>query len=150
MAGVEITREQWERETERLCPSPQAYNAYVELEQFITENTDLTCTYKSVPRGKSDYATFLATAGPQCTVIQVYKGQCQLNWRWKLKVAGLNEEERSQVDEVYETFRETLNGKEGKGWETVKVLRLGEENVHEAVKKVADDLVGIICKEKAT
>ena len=151
MAGVEITREQWEQETERLCPSPQAYNAYVELEQFVTQNTGLTCTYKSMPRGKSDYATFHATAGPQCSVIQVYKGQCQLNWRWKPKVAGLNEEERAKVDEAYETFRASLEGKEGKGWETVKVRRLGEENVHEAVKKVADDLVGISCKkEEAT
>ena len=66
-------------------------------------------------------------------------------------MAGLNEEERAKVDEAYETFRASLDGKEGKGWETVKVLRLGEENVHEAVKKVADDLVGIICKkEEAT
>lgn len=148
--SVEITREQWERETERLCPSPQAFNAYLALEQFITEHTELTCTYNSVTRGKSDYATFHGTAGDKCSVIQVYKGQCQLNWRWKPKIAGLNEEERTRVDEVYEEFRATLNGKEGKGWETVKVLRLGEENVQEALKKVADDLVDIICKEKAT
>ncbi|MDG1874167.1 MAG: hypothetical protein P8J27_09660 [Mariniblastus sp.] len=150
MASEEITREQWERETERLCPSPQAYSAYVDLERFIAENTDLTCTYKSVPRGKSDYATFHGTAGSQCSVIQVYKGQCQLNWRWKNKISGLNEEEREQVNVVYEAFRDALDGKEGKGWETVKVLRLGEETVQEAVKKVADDLVGIICKEKAS
>lgn len=148
MAGVEITREQWDRETERLCPSPQAYSAYVELEQFITENTSLTCTYKSMPRGKSDYATFHATAGPQCSVIQVYKGQCQLMWRWKNKITGLDEEERERVNEIYEEFRSTLSGKEGKGWETVKVLRLGEENVQEAVKKLADDLTQIICKEE--
>ena len=73
-----------------------------------------------------------------------------MNWRWKAKVAGLNEEERAKVDVAYEAFRAALDGKEGKGWETVKVLRLGEENVHEAVKKVADELVGIICKEKAS
>lgn len=144
----DITREQWERETERLCPSGQAYNAYVELEQFIVDNTDLTCTYKSVTRGKSDYATFHATAGAQCSVMQVYKGQCQLNWRWKPKITGLSEEEREEVNVVYEAFRAELTGKEGKGWETVKVLRLGEESVQEAVKKVADGLVGIICKEK--
>jgi len=148
--SVEITREQWERETERLCPSAQAFNAYLALEQFIAENTDLKYTYNSVTRGKSDYATFHGTAGEKCSVIQVYKGQCQLNWRWKPKIAGLSEEERGRVDEVYEEFRASLEGKEGKGWETVKVLRLGEENVQEAVKKVADGLVDIICKEKAT
>eukprot|EP01052_Picozoa_sp_SAG31_P040660 SAG31_NODE_5942_length_2247_cov_1.338920_3_plen_27_part_01 len=27
MAATEITREQWDRETERLCPSARAYNA---------------------------------------------------------------------------------------------------------------------------
>lgn len=148
--ATEITREQWERETERLCPSARAFNAYLGLEQFIVENTELTCTYESVSRGKSDYATFHATAGDKCSIIQVYKGQCQLMWRWKPKISGLTEEEREKVDEVYEAFRESLDGKEGKGWETVKVLRLGEETVQEAVKKVADDLVEIICKEKAT
>ncbi|MEM9942468.1 MAG: hypothetical protein AAF939_12955 [Planctomycetota bacterium] len=146
MAATEITREQWDQETERLCPSPQAYNAYVDLEQFIVENTDLTCTYKSVPRGKSDYATFHATAGRNCSIIQVYKGQCQLMWRWKPKIDGITEEERAKVDEIYEEFRTTLSGKEGKGWETVKVLRLGEEAVQEAVKKVADDLMQILAK----
>ena len=148
--SVEITREQWERETERLCPSAQAFNAYLALEQFIAEHTDLKCTYNSVTRGKSAYATFHGTAGDKCSVIQMYKGQCQLNWRWKPKIAGLNEEERTRVDEAYEEFRASLDGKEGKGWETVKVLRLGEENVQEAVKKVADELVDIICKEKAS
>ena len=148
--ATEITREQWERETERLCPSARAFNAYVELEQFIVENTALKCTYTSVTRGKSDYATFYASAGDSCSVIQVYKGQCQLNWRMKPKIAGLNEEEREQAHSVYESFRTSLDGKEGKGWETVKVLRLGEETVHDAVKKLADDLTDIVCKEKAT
>jgi hypothetical protein len=148
MAATEITREQWDRETERLCPSARAYNAYLELEQFIVENTDLTCTYTSVTRGKSDYATFYASAGNHCSVIQVYKGQCQLNWRMKPKITGLNEEEHVQVGEIYEEFRETLTGKEGKGWETVKVLRLGEETVQEAVKKLADGLTAIILKDK--
>jgi hypothetical protein len=151
MAATEITREQWERETERLCPSAQAFNAYVGLEQFIVENTPLTCTYTSVTRGKSDYATFYASAGPQCSVIQVYKGQCQLNWRMKPKITGLDEEERGRVDKIYEEFRTTLSGKEGKGWETIKVLRLGEEEVQEAVKVLADNLTDIVCKEeKAT
>lgn len=149
-ANETITREQWDQETERLCPSPQAYNAYVELEQFIVENTDLTCTYEMVPRGKSDYATFHATAGPNCSIIQVYKGQCQLMWRWKPKISGITEEERAKVDEIYETFRATLNGKEGKGWETVKVLRLGEENVQDAVKQVAADLTEILAKPEAS
>ncbi len=141
--ATDITREQWELETERLCPSGLAFNAYVELEQFIVDNTDLTCTYQSVQRGKSTYATFLATAGG-CNVAQIYKGQCQLNWRWKPKIAGLDDQERERVDEVFEEFRQSLNGKENKGWETVKVLKLGEENVHDAVKKLADDLCELV------
>jgi hypothetical protein len=149
MASVEITREQWETETERLCPSALAFNAYADLERYIAENTDLNCSYQMVPRGKSSYATFLGTAG-NCNVIQVYKGQCQLNWRWKLKVPGTNEEERARVDEIFEEFRVTLNGKENKGWETVKVLRLGEEKVQEAVKVLADQLMEIIGKEEKT
>lgn len=146
--ATDISREQWEAETERLCPSALAYNAYVELEQFIVDNTELTCTYQSVSRGKSDYATFLATAG-DCHVAQIYKGQCQLNWRWKPKIDGLSDEERDRVDAVYEEFRETLNGKENKGWETVKVLRLGEDAVQDAVKKLADELVGLVCPEQS-
>ena len=141
--AVDITREQWEMETERLCPSALAFNAYADLERYIVENTDLTCTYQSVSRGKSDYATFLGQAG-NCNVIQVYKGQCQLNWRWKLKVPGTTDEERAEIDEIFEEFRVTLNGKEDKGWETVKVLRLGEEKVQEAVKVLADKLMNII------
>lgn len=147
--ATDITREQWEMETERLCPSGLAFSAYVELEQFITDNTDLNCTYQSVQRGKSAYATFLACAG-DVPVCQVYKGQCQLNWRYKLKIAGLSEEERSSVDEVFEEFRLTLNGKENKGWETVKVLRLGEDKVQEAVKILADQLCEIVGKEQPT
>lgn len=145
MAATDITREQWENETERLCPSPMAFNAYVGLEQYIVENTDLVCTYKSVPRGKSDYATFHGAAGP-CSVIQVYKGQCQLMWRWKPKITGITDEQREKIDEIYEEFRTSLSGKEGKGWETVKVLRLGEETVQEAVKKLADGLLEVLPK----
>lgn len=138
--ATDITREQWAQETERLCPSGLAYSAYTELEQFIVEETDLNVTYQSVSRGKSDYATFHATAGDKLSVAQVYKGQCQLNWKVKPKITGLSSEEQEKVHQAYEEFRETLNGKEGKGWETVKILRLGEENVQEAVKKVAEEL----------
>ena len=139
----EITREEWDRETERLCPSGQAYSAYVALEQFIVEDTDLTVTYESVPRGKSDYATFHAFTG-DCSVAQVYKGQCQLNWKLKSKTSGLTEEQRELITEAYEVFRTKLEGKEGKGWETVKVLRLGEDNVQEAVKTIAGELCEIV------
>ena len=142
--ATEITREEWDRETERLCPSGQAYSAYEALEQYIVEETDLNVTYESVPRGKSDYATFHAFAGDHCSVCQVYKGQCQLNWKLKSKTAGLTEEQRELIGEAYEVFRTKLEGKEGKGWETVKVLRLGEENVQEAVKEVAGQLLEIV------
>lgn len=147
--ATDITREQWEMETERLCPSGLAFTAYFDLEQFIVENTDLTCTYQLVQRGKSAYATFLATAG-DVPVCQIYKGQCQLNWRYKLKITGLTEEDREAVNQVFEEFRLTLNGKEDKGWETVKVLRLGEENVHEAVKILADQLCELVTKTEPT
>ena len=142
--ATEITREEWARETERLCPSGLAYNAYVALERFIVDDTDLTVTYQSVSRGKSDYATFLATAGDRCEIAQVYKGQCQLNWKLKSKVPGLSDDERERVEVAYNEFRSTLEGKEGKGWETVKVLRLGEDAVQDAVKKVAEDLCVIV------
>lgn len=147
--ATDITREQWEVETERLCPSGLAFNAYLELEQFIVENTDLTCSYQSVQRGKSAYATFLATAG-DCHICQIYKGQCQLNWRWKPKISGITDEERERVDEIFEEFRVALDGKENKGWETVKVLKVGEENVADAVKKLADQLCEIVDQKLPT
>ena len=142
----EITREQWVQETARLCPSDRAFDAYVALEQTIVNETDLEVSYTMVSRGKSDYATFSAGAG-KCAVSQMYKGQCQLNWRWKGKYTGVSEEGISQLEAAFEKFRETLDGVEGKGWETVKVLRLGEEVVHEAVKTVADDLTTILSDE---
>ena len=145
MPPTEITREQWVEETERLCPSDQAFEAYVALEEEIVKQTDLDISYLSVSRGKSDYATFAASAG-KFAVTQMYKGQCQLNWRYKGTMSGLTEEAREEVDSAYENFRSTLEGKEDKGWETVKVLRLGEEAVKDAVVKVAEDLVGVIKK----
>ncbi|MEL7496524.1 MAG: hypothetical protein AAFN77_02875 [Planctomycetota bacterium] len=147
--ATDITREQWELETERLCPSGLAFSAYLELEQYIVDNTELTCTYQSVQRGKSAYATFLATAG-DCHVCQIYKGQCQLNWRWKPKISGITEEERESVDTIFEEFRVALSGKENKGWETVKVLRLGEETVQDAVKNLAEQLLEIVGKPQAS
>ena len=41
MSVVDITREDWVQETERLCPSSLAFNAYVELEEMIVADTDL-------------------------------------------------------------------------------------------------------------
>ncbi len=142
--ATEITRDDWARETERLCPSGLAYNAYVAIEQFIVEDTDLTVTYESVSRGKSDYATFTATVGDKLNIAQVYKGQCQLNWKPKANISGLSDEDRERVDQAYDAFREALEGKAGKGWETVKVLRLGEVAVQDAIKKVSEDLGGIM------
>lgn len=142
--ATEISREQWEQETERLCPSEQAHSAYVELEQFIVEATDLEVSYQKVARGKTDYATFLASVDGKCEIAQVYKGKCQLNWKMKSKVAGISDEQREQIEQAYEQFRVALDGKEGKGWETVRVLRLGEENVQQAVKKIAEDLTDIV------
>lgn len=141
--ATEITREQWLEETERLCPSDQAYDAYVAVEEEIVENTDLDVSYMSVSRGKSDYCTFSAFKG-KFAVTQMYKGQCQLNWRWKGKMPGLTEEKEEEVVAAFEEFRTTLNGKEGKGWETVKVLRLGEDTVKEAVVKLSAVLVDAV------
>ncbi len=144
MSVVDITREDWVQETERLCPSALAYNAYVELEEMIVADTDLAVTYKRVPRGKSSYATFQANAGNQLHVIQVYKGQCQLHMRVNPKLTGVSEEEREILLAAYEDFRATLDGKEGKGWETVKVIRKGEEKVHDAIRKLASELTSVI------
>lgn len=141
--ATEITREQWVQETERLCPSDRAFEAYVELEQTIVNETDLECKYECVSRGNSDYATFYAGIG-KCDVAQMYKGQCQLNWRWKGKYTGMSPEGVEMLQKTFEEFRITLDGKEGKGWEAVKVLRLGEENVQTAVKKLAGELCTII------
>lgn len=143
-----ISREQWVNETERLCPSALAFNAYVELEELIVEETDLTVKYKMVPRGKSSYATCYASAGKQLNIMQCYKGQCQLNWRPNPKLSNVTDEEKELVASIYEEFRETLGGKEGKGWETVKVLTVGEDVVHDAVRKVASDLMAVISKEE--
>ncbi len=135
--ATEITREQWAIETERLCPSTQAFTAYEQLERSVAEETDLDCTYFCVPRGQSDYCTFTGSVAGRIDIIQVYKGICQLNWRWKPKIPGLNEEQHSEINRIMDEFRSELNGKEGKGWETVKVLRLGIDNVQDAIKKVA-------------
>ena len=141
--ATEITREEWLEETERLCPSDRAFDAYVALEEEICENTDLEVSYTSVSRGKSDYATFSAFAG-KCLVSQMYKGQCQLNFRWKGTMVGLSEEGKETLEAAYEKFRISLNGKEGKGWETVKVLRLGEAHVQEAVVELAGEVVAVV------
>ena len=53
-AAIEITREDWARETERLCPSGLAYSAYVALEQFIVDNTDLNVTYHYINYSSDD------------------------------------------------------------------------------------------------
>ena len=144
MSVVEITREDWVQETERLCPSALAYNAYVELEEMIVADTDLSVTYKRVPRGKSSYATFQANAGTHLHVIQVYKGQCQLHMRVNPKLTGASDEDREMLLAAYEDFRTTLDGKEGKGWETVKIIRTGEEKVHDAIRKLAAELTSVL------
>ena len=144
MSVVDITREDWVQETERLCPSSLAFNAYVELEEMIVADTDLAVTYKRVPRGKSSYCTFQANAGTQLHVIQIYKGQCQLHMRVNPKLTGATDEDRELLLAAYEDFRTELNGKEGKGWETVKVIRMGEEKVHDAIRKLAGELNSVV------
>ena len=136
MAAEPVTREQWAKETEKLCPSSQAFDAYEQLEQMIDQETDIVCDYQRVQRGQNAYCTFSGKASG-IDIIQVYKGICQLNWRCKPKPGGLSEEQSAEMEQAFEEFRQTLNGKEGKGWETVKVLRLGIENVEDAIKKVA-------------
>jgi hypothetical protein len=147
MSVVDVTREDWMQETERLCPSSLAFNAYADLEEMIVSETELTCTYKRVPRGKSSYCTFQANAGTQLHVIQVYKGQCQLHMRVNPKLTGVTDEERELLLAAYEEFRTELNGCEGKGWETVKVILMGEEKVHDAIRKLASDLIAVVGKD---
>jgi hypothetical protein len=141
MSIVDVTREEWAEETERLCPSSLAYS---DLEEMIVNETDLSVTYKRVPRGKSSYCTFQANAGSHLHVIQVYKGQCQLHMRVNPKLTNVTDEDRELLLQAYEDFRTTLNGKEGKGWETVKVIRMGEEKVHDAIRKLASELIEVL------
>ena len=84
---------------------------------------------KAFRAAKSDYATFHAFAGDHCSVAQVYKGQCQLNWKLKPKTLGLSEEQRELIRKPTTAFRVKLEGKEGKGWETVKVLATGRRTM---------------------
>lgn len=138
--STDITRDDWAIESERLCPSSQAFSAYEQIERMVAEETELVCIYKKVPRGQSSYCTFTGAAAGKVPLIQVYKGICQLNWRWKPKITGLNEEQHAEVNSFMEAMRVELNGKEGKGWETIKVLRLGIDNVEESIKKAADGI----------
>ena len=142
--SAEVTRDQWATETERLCPSMQAFNAYEQLERTVSEETELNCAYTLAARGQSSYCTFTGSVDGRINIIQVYKGICQLNWRWKPKIPGLSDEQHAEVNRVMDEFRMSLNGKEGKGWETIKVLRLGLDNVEDAIKKVANDIEGVM------
>ena len=146
--ATEISRDEWATETERLCPSAQAFTAYEQLERLVSEETEMDCSYKCVPRGQSDYCTFKGSVAGRIDIIQVYKGICQLNWRWKSKIPGLSEEQHGEINRIMDEFREGLNGKEGKGWETVKVLRLGVDNVQDAIKKVAADVEEVMTTAK--
>jgi hypothetical protein len=142
--SAEVTRDQWATETERMCPSMQAFNAYEQLERTASEETDLDCSYTLASRGQSSYCTFTGSVAGRINIIQVYKGICQLNWRWKPKIPGLTDEQHAEVNRVLDEFRASLDGKEGKGWETVKVLRLGVDTVEEALKKVVTDIEDVM------
>jgi hypothetical protein len=60
------------------------------------------------------------------------------------KLSGVSDEEREILLAAYEDFRVELNGKEGKGWETVKVILMGEEKVHDAIRKLAAELTSVV------
>ena len=60
------------------------------------------------------------------------------------KLTGATDEDRELLLAAYEDFRTELNGKEGKGWETVKVIRMGEEKVHDAIRKLAGELNSVV------
>ena len=59
-------------------------------------------------------------------------------------MTGATDEDRELLLAAYEDFRTELNGKEGKGWETVKVIRMGEEKVHDAIRKLAGELNSVV------
>ncbi len=143
MASEEVTRDQWAKETEKLCPSTQAFTAYEQLEQMVTEETQINCGYQRVQRGQNAYCTFSGKhAGMD--IIQVYKGICQLNWRCKPKIPGITEEQHEELNQAFEDFRTSLGGKEGKGWETIKVLRHGTETVEDVIRKLSESIDGVL------
>lgn len=135
---IEIRQVEWHAEMETKT-HPDALKAYLALERYIIDYTDLKVTYRRNLSGNSHHATFCASARGHCCVIQVLNGSCELIWDWKSKIPGASKEKHDAVRGAFDRFRRSLGGKK-QGYEKVKVLSLGIERVQEAIKKVSDEL----------
>jgi hypothetical protein len=137
----EISRAEWLAETQRLCPSDPAFDAYVALERFVVEKTPLLPTYRRNQHGKSQFATFSGSASGRCSVIQIYNGRCWLHWKWSPGKSGRPAKQVESVNRVFEELRLALDGSKTKSSEQIKVVRLGLDRVKAALLKASVDLV---------
>ena len=140
----EIPRSDWLAETQQLCPSDAAIDAYVALERYVVEKTPLLATYRRNKHGKSHFATFCGSALGQCNVIQIYKGRCWLNWKWTPDKSARPAKQVESINRAFEQLRFSLDGSKTKGWEQVKVVRLGLDRVKSALLKASVDLVAAL------
>lgn len=139
-----IPRDEWLTEMAKLSPSTAAFEAYVELEEFVVDSTELTATYRRNKRGQSHYATFNRSVDGHCSVVQIFGGHCELIWKWKKAVPGITPDQHHAINEVFDQFRLSLDGSKKVSWEHVKVLRLGTSRVKEALALAANELVTIM------
>lgn len=139
-----VTRDEWLKEMSNLSPSDKAFEAYVELEEFVVGHTALTATYRRNKRGQSHYATFNGSVDGHCSVSQILAGRCELIWKWKKSIRGITPDQHLAINETLDRFRLSLDGSKLKSWEQVKVLRLGKTRVKDALAVAANELVAIM------
>ena len=145
MASSEsIARDQWVEETRTLSASEEAFKAYVELERFVVDHTDLIGTYRRNTKGESHYATFNGSAQGKCSIIQMFNGRCELIWKWRKAIPGMSSEQHREINEAMDRFRESLDGSPEKSWEQVKVLTLGVPRVQESLRSVAAEVLEVM------
>lgn len=143
-SSIDISRDEWLKEIETKSPSDQAYEAYVKLERFVIERTDLLGTYRRNTGGQSHHATFNGSAMGHCSVIQILAGRCELMWKWKKAIPGMTMEQHAEINNALDRFRKSLGGSKEKSWEHVNVLRLGVSQVQEALRVVSGEVLGIM------
>lgn len=146
--SIEIEREEWVREMEERSPSPKAFETYIDLEQFVVEETCLLPTYRRNKQGKSHHAAFNGSIGGHVSIIQMYDGGCYLIWKWKPEIPGVTAEQHAAVNDALDRFCKCLDGDGSKSWERVKVLSIGCSRVKEALNQVARELADLITATK--
>jgi len=133
MSTIEISRDDWLAEMEEKAPSRQAFDLYVDLEQFVVSKTRLKATYRRNMEGKSHHAAFCGSAAGHCSLIQIHGGSCYLNWEWITPIPGCSEEKHLQIRAALDGMRRELGGKKGKGWEQVTVGKIGLDKVKQSL-----------------